>query len=103
LYSFFPKVHLLTYFPPPALRMIWINIESIETTPQKSKSYVNHGEISAVEHVASRLLEEKPWAKIAVLTFYKAQFQELVQASSLLQIEVFHAMCFLQLCILSFH
>jgi hypothetical protein len=62
--------------------MIWINVESRETTPQKSKSYINHDEISVVQQVVPHLLEARPWAKIAVLTFYKGQFDELMKHTS---------------------
>ena len=63
--------------------MIWINVESRETTPQKSKSYINHDEISVVQQVASYLLElARPWAKIAVFTFYKGRLDELMKRTS---------------------
>ena len=63
--------------------MIWINIESREIAPQNGNSYINHDEISVVQQVASYLLElARPWAKIAVFTFYKGRLDELMKRTS---------------------
>ena len=58
------------------------SLSSREIAPQNGNSYINHDEISVVQQVVPHLLEARPWAKIAVLTFYKGQFDELMKHTS---------------------
>ena len=55
--------------------MVFIHVESMECSPARSTSFINMEEVSAVQHVVARLRETRPWASIAVLTFYKGQLQ----------------------------
>ena len=55
--------------------MVFIHVESTECSPARSTSFINMEEVSAVQHVVARLRETRPWASIAVLTFYKGQLQ----------------------------
>jgi hypothetical protein len=69
--------------------LIWVSVRGQETVPAKSKSYVNYEEVNVIRGVVDRLRTKHPKASIAVLTFYKGQLKELMEAvESSLNIEV---------------
>jgi hypothetical protein len=60
--------------------LIWVSVRGQETVPAKSKSYVNYEEVNVIRGVVDRLRAKHTKASIAVLTFYKGQLKELMEA-----------------------